>query len=311
VAVIIAAAGMAAYFIPRLRVEPGTASNPTAAVRAYLAALASGDADTALSYSAARPTDTTYLTSDFLTQMMAVHPIANVIIPDDQPTQSPATIHATYVLGETNVEAHFTVQQHDRKWLLDGGYLTLDLSSLNGWGQPLTLNGVDLGESGKVQVFPGVYTLTLKDTPMINIVNPAFTIAYPEANPTFDQMSLTLSEDGLSRIRAAADQKLNNCLASRELQPAGCGFGFAGAETGTVDPATITWTLRESSDLSTVPLALDGSSTSIALGEVSITASIHAVSTDGRHNYTGDSAVTKLRADFTDPDNIQVSFGNG
>ncbi|MDR0284406.1 MAG: hypothetical protein LBI33_05880 [Propionibacteriaceae bacterium] len=285
---------------------PAGPSTPAAAVQAYLDALAQGDATTALQYSATQPTDPTFTTNTFLTAAITANPLADIQVTDPGTSTSPVDVNATYTLGGTPVDAHFRVQKHDRTWLLDGGFLSLNLSQLLGKGVPLALNDVALDQaSPKIDLFPGVYTFSSLN-PMLTFPTPDITIAFPESAPTFT-LSFALSPDGVSRLQAAAKTALDACLTRQELAPAGCGFGFASA-TGTPDPATITWTLGEGApDITTLAPTLEANSTTQAYAQIAIPVHFHA--SNGAHIYNGDSSISAAKADFTDPDQIIVTFG--
>jgi hypothetical protein len=312
IALLLAIAGAAAILVPRLMAtdpdQPGGAHSPTEAVQGYLDALSKGDATTALLYSARQPTDTTFTTNEFLAELIDENPITDIVIPDGQPTTSPVTIQATYTLGGEEVQAHFTVQQHGKLWLLDGGFMSLNVSALRTIGVPLALNGISLDSQESLQLFPGMYTLTVDD-PMFAIAEPSFTIAYPESKPAFTLGGLILSPDAISRIRVAAQTHLDNCLAKKELKPVGCGFGFAGVHTGTVNPSTISWSVPEdAASISSILPILDGDSHTMAFAEITIKVHFRAVSDDTFYLYDDWSVISQVRADFSDPEKILITF---
>jgi hypothetical protein len=313
IAVLVAVAGLATYLVPRFLTNPdapGVAASPSEAVQEYLDAVASGDATTALLYSQAQPTNTRFVSDDFLKAAITANPLTDIKVSAQPNPSSPATIQATYSLGGLAVEASFTVRQYDRTWRLDGGFITLNLFNLLTKGVPLTINDSPLGADQKIDLFPGIYTLA-STNPMLRLDNSTFTIGYPESSPTFDQMRFVLSDQALTDIHQAAKLKLDTCLASHDLQPAGCGFGYAGATNGTVDQNTLQWTLApQSHDITTAELHLDPDSVSIASGTVDLAVAMHAISTDQRYIYDDTSTVSKMRADFTDPNAIEVTFGN-
>ena len=310
--------GLGAYLVPKYLAPklngdptvPGVAWSPSEAVQEYLTALSQGDAVTALKYSQTKATEPApYLTNSFLATLMSNNPLTDIQVPAGQATTTPATIEASYTLGGQVVQAHFTVQQYDKQWRLDGGFLTLNLTALLAKGVPLELNGIPLGDAAKIQLFPGVYTLA-SDNQMLTLENASFTVEYPESNPTFSSFRFALSPDGIAKIQGAAQAKLDWCLKQQELQPAGCGFGFAGAAAGVVDNATITWTLSpDSANIAAIEPKLDTNTLNLATATTSITVALEAVSTDKRHLYNDTSGFTMVQADFSDPMNIVVIFG--
>jgi len=308
---VVALAGLGVYFVPKFldSGKPG-GSSATQAVQAYLDALAGGDADLALSYSAQKPDDTTFMTSDILKAALAANPLTGIQIPAGQSNKTPAVIEAAYSLGGQAIQAHFTVQKYGRKWLLDGGYMVLNLVDLTSSGVPLTVSGHNLGDATKVALFPGTYTLATAD-PMLDLAGGTFTIEYPESHPTFDQFRFVLSTAAVGAIQAATQNKLDWCVAQKDPRPAGCGFGFAGAADGsTIDPASVDWTVEpDSQDITTMQPALDGSSTTVATAALAIKVHFSANSTDKRHMYNVPAATTAMKADFSDPTQIVVTFG--
>ena len=305
-------AGLAFFLVPRFLDDPdrpGNAVSPTEAVQEYLTAVASGDATTALLYSTTKPgEDTTFTTNDFLTSLMKASPITNINVPDDQPTTSPVEIQATYTLNGEQVQAHFTVRKYGRLWKLDIGFLPLNVTELTDQGVPLTVNGVSLDVATKLYLFPGVYTFTSMN-PMLDLTLPTFTIDYPE-NPTIFREGFTLSQQGIAAIQAAAATHLTTCLATQQLAPQGCGFGFAGTTAGEIDPTSITWALTDDDpDISTIAPGLEGNSTTVAIATIQITVTFGGISLDKQHLYEGTSSFNTVRADFSNPDNIRVSFG--
>jgi len=283
------------------------AKTPTEAVQQYLDALARGDAAAALALSANKPNATSsFLTDSMLKTALLASPITAINVPANQSTTTPATILASYQLGGKTVQAHFTVQDWKQAgWLLDGGFLNLDISSLTAKGVPLTMNGIDVTKMDKVPLFPGVYTLA-SSNPMLTLVNGSFTIEYPESNPTFSQFSFTLSEAGVAGIQAAAQAKLTECLTSKELQPTDCGFGVD-PTAYEVDPATITWRLaQDSPDLTVIAPSLDAGSYTTATATATVTVDFQASTADHYRLVNGSSSLTVVQADFTNPDQIAI-----
>ena len=290
--------------------QPAVAKTPAAAVEGYLNALAQADAAGALAFSAQQPDDELFLTDAVLRDLVAEHPLTDIAVTASATKQAPVVVAATYTLGSTPVQAQFTVTKVGQNWRLAGGFIKLDVASLVAFGVPLTLNGIDFQLRETLELFPGVYTLA-SASPMLSLDNASFTIDYPESNPVFDQMKFALSSDGVSKIREAAQVKLDWCLGQLSLQPEGCGFGFAGANEGEVDETTISWTLEDSSEpLSKLKPALDGPSKTVAIGFASVQVRLSALSNDRMLHYNDESSFSRLRADFSDPERIIVTFGN-
>ncbi|MCL2783865.1 MAG: hypothetical protein FWD55_00220 [Propionibacteriaceae bacterium] len=278
------------------------------AVLSYLNALAAGNADKALLYSAMQPEDRAFMTNEFLASLVAENPITNIDVRPNQAASPDAIIAATYKIGETEVEAEFTVHPHGKTWMLDWGFFPFDISDMTEAGPGVLMNEVELGDTATIYLFPGVYSLTLTD-PMLTLTHPEFTIEYPEM-PLFVSQGYTISDEGLSLIQAAIDEHLTYCLTQKTIQPEGCGFGFAGTSTGTVDPSTIAWTLvGQRPDFSAQKFNLDTTVFTVATVLVDMKFHFEAISTDKRHFYEADSSTTGIRIDFCNTDKIVVTFG--
>ncbi|MCL2482949.1 MAG: hypothetical protein FWF43_05965 [Propionibacteriaceae bacterium] len=301
----------AVYVVPKYLNPPSTpghATSPTDAVQAYLDALSHGDATTALSYSTAQPSDSTFANDQFLAAAISANPLTDIQVPAGQSTTSPAQIQATYTLADHQVQAHFTVQKYGRDWRLDWGFLPLDLSNLTAKSVPITINGVGVGVASMVYLFPGTYTFASLN-PMLALNAPTFTIDYPEANPSLSE-GFVLSDDAVARIQAAAKDHLDQCLTQKVLLPDGCGFGFSGTRVGTLDPNTIHWSLSDNTgDITTIQPTLDGSSLTVAVASITIQVRFYAVSTDKVTLYQDTASISAVRADFSNPDQIAVTFG--
>jgi len=311
IVVLLLLASGAVFVVPKLLnppSTPGNATNPMDAVQAYLEAVSRGDATTALTYSTAQPSDSTFANDQFLSAAVSANPLTDIQVPSGQSTTSPAQIQATYTLGGHQVQAHFTVHKYGRDWRLDWGFIPLDLSSLTAKSVPISINGVGVGVASKVYLFPGTYTFASLN-PMLSLNSPSFTIDYPEANPSFSE-GFVLSDDAIARIQAAAKDHLDQCLAEKVLAPPGCGFGFAGTNKGTLNPSTIQWSLADgTADITTIQPTLDGPSLTVAVATISIQVKFSGVSTDKVTLYRDTSSISAVRADFSDPDQIAVTFG--
>jgi len=287
---------------------PDGAQAPEQAVLSYLQALAAGHADTALIYSAMQPDDRTFTSDEFLAQLLAENPITKITVPPNQATDSPAVIEATYNIGDVEVEAEFTLHLQGNAWLLDYGFFPFDISEMTESGPAISMNGVDLGHTENIYLFPGIYTLTLAD-PMLALTYSEFVIEYPEM-PLFFSQGYTMSEEGLDVIRTAVDEHLTYCLAQKDIQPDGCGFGFAGTSTGTIDTSTIAWTIAGTRpSFAAQKFTLDTTVLTVATAMIDIKFHFEAISTDKRHFYEADSSITGIRVDFCRTDQIVVTFG--
>jgi hypothetical protein len=308
-AIIIAMVGVGLLIMAKFRADPANSNGgPTGAVEQYLQAIARGDADQALRLSASQPINTDLMTDQFLKSTVAAYPISDISVTPLDSLATPAEVTASYRIGNQPVVGQFEVQQYTDGWLLDGTFITLDLSELTSWNIPLTINDqpVDTGEA--ISLFPGTYVIASSNS-FLQVDNATFTVEYPQKDPEFGQLGLSLTITGADAIRAAAQAKLADCLTKQDLAPAGCGFGFAGTSNGSIDPATINWSIADaSSGLDQVALTLDAGSSTTASASINLPIDFHAVSTDGSVNYSDTVTVISVTADFSTPDHILVSF---
>jgi hypothetical protein len=282
----------------------GGGRTPGQAVENYLHALAQADAAAALSYTRTAPADTTFLTSAILQENQANHPIANIEVGEPEKRYSPTYITATYTMGEEEITAEFTVQRHSGRWFLDGGFIDLDISEVNAL-LPLSINGHDVGNKTRVQLFPGVYTMSVNQ-PMIAFTNPLMILEYPESHPDYS-MDFTLSEEGLAKVDEIASAHLNACINRKEIKPHDCGFGFDGGPE--LDENSITWTLTgDTPDWATLDYQLDLEDFSSATAWVEIPIKFDALSMDRLDHFGDSTKIQAVRVDLTNPYMITVSF---
>ena len=305
VGVLVAALAGGAILWWRSLTPEGSATNASDAVTYYLTALSQGDATAALRYSAAVPKDMTFLTNEFLQTSLVNYPITNISVPEVPGKASPVVVHATYNLGDTQVDAQFTVQRYGRQFLLDGGFMEVIIGELTS-KIPVAIEGVDISNQDRITLFPGGYTLS-SSNPLITLTDADLVIPYPESQPTFT-IGFALSEEGATAVSAAADTHLSQCLKRQEMAPEGCGFGIAGVNVGEVNTATIRWKLSgKKPDFSTWTYSVDPATT-IVSSTGTIKVDFDAVSVDTAHLYQTTVSIQALQADVSDPDNIIVTF---
>lgn len=201
------------------------ASTGEAAVQGFLEALAAGDAATALKYADSTPADTSLLTNEVLAASNATAPITDIKVSKASSKYLP--VSASYMLGDDQVTADFSVSEASGSWKLREVTRELTLYGMN--GAPLTLNGAAVtGE--KLTVFPGAYTLA-SSNPFYQVGGGSFTVASPSTynSPDFE---LSLSSAGVTALRNAAQIHLTSCLKQTSLAPKGCGFSIRAAGTG-------------------------------------------------------------------------------
>jgi len=284
----------------------GPAATPELVVQGYLEALAAGDATTALAFSSSKPADTTFLTDEVLATSLSLGPITDIQVTPDPPGN---LAKATYNIGEQQVSELYHVPQFGDGFLMDSAAMRVDLSPVYQSGIGMQMNGVSLDglQLTTVYLFPGTYQFTTTN-PLLVVVPDQLVVETPDAyTPVHNK--LTLATDAQAPLRAAAQATLEACLAEKVLVTS-CGFGKESLEGGaTPDLDTVTWTVIEgSSDFSLVDFVYYGySSPIVARGSNALSVKIVVKDTAG-NSYSGTESIFQAVADFTDPDNIKVTF---
>jgi hypothetical protein len=190
---------------------------PAAAVRAYLQALASGDAASALSYAKTKPADTSLLTDGVLAVSNQRAPITDIWV--NPLATDYGRVAASYRRGGQVINAVFDTSMVGGFWLLEEVAVKVWLGS----DGKFKLNGVAVADNADAVVFPGSYTITpVSDYLRVErgefVVNTGFTgVAYPGYN----RPAPRLSEAGTIALRDAAKAELATCLNSKTLDAFG------------------------------------------------------------------------------------------
>jgi hypothetical protein len=196
---------------------------PTQAVEDYFAAIADGDAETALGLMSDAPDDDTLLTDEVLAASNELAPITAVEVADLTDGSSSGEVSVNYLLGDAPVTASYNVVDYDDDgtWELTGGLGYLSLSRFTGLG--VTVNGQPVEASGELQVFPGTYefattlpNFTLTGTTTVAATEPFATVDTTDIEPA-------LSEPALAQFRSLVKAAVDACVASTSLA-AGCGL---------------------------------------------------------------------------------------
>ena len=124
---------------------PQQASRPSDAVAAYLQALATGDATTALSYTADPAPTGRLLTNEVLAKSRKRAPLTDIDVPvvEDQNAKS---VSARYMLGKSDVSESFDVVKVGDIWKISRAVKDLDISSIVDGSVPVKINGVKVSE---------------------------------------------------------------------------------------------------------------------------------------------------------------------
>lgn len=212
------------------RSEAGGAGAPSAeeAVRAYLDALARGDANAAVRLSRTAPPDRTFLTDDILRRQVSELPITNIEV-----TGNGNRVDVSADLGGERSSATVIVDKPGRgdDWKIRNASKTVDLTqpskSINAaLLRYVTLFGTPIPD-GRAEVFPGWLD--------VGSGNPNLDVAlrdsqHPELAEFFiphttDKLAITISEQGQEAIRSQIKEMFEDCAESTLLSPPGCPQG--------------------------------------------------------------------------------------
>jgi hypothetical protein len=207
---------------PPSTTEPPPASTQAdLSVKAYLEALAAGNADVALSLGKDQPADKTFLTDAVLAKSNKRAPITEITVapPDNEYDSS---IEASYKLGDQQVNETFTVQKQGDVYLLNDITQDVNLETIRSRTLPLQINGVGV-TSDTVDLFPGSYVLTTGSKYIAYGGGPML-VKSPDDYPSAYDHRPAITEAGTKAVVAAAKSKLNGCLEQAKFKPSGCPF---------------------------------------------------------------------------------------
>ncbi len=279
--------------------------SPEETVSGYLNALAHSDSQQALGFAKLRPADQRMLTDEVLSTSNKSAPLRQVSVHTTELTDYRAQVEATYLIGGQKVIQSFTVYAVGTEWKLYDVARKVDLTQLKTGDLPLTLNGVAV-PTENVELFPGRYQVATTDS-RYQVTDDAFVVTSPGVAPELGTVRLGLSASGIDEIISAANTRLHSCLAARELQPAGCGFGAVAPRGTKVQLDTVRWKVRKGpSTLTLLRPTLDRSDPRLATADVAIQVAITAKDSKGGSLGVADT-ITTVIADLSS-DSVRITF---
>ena len=195
-------------------------------VKAYLEALAKGDADAALSMAAAQPASLKYLTPEMLKQQVDHWPIKNIAILDDTSKQeggdgNDAAVKAAADFGPKHSESLIMLKKTGGAWKLASA--TINISTMSDLlssspAAALTILGKPVGQDAHVYVFPGY--LGVKSVPYVDInVPPLLLESLVGDVATTLNVGYTVNEAGVQAVNRALETWINGCLTQPDKFP--------------------------------------------------------------------------------------------
>jgi hypothetical protein len=193
-------------------------------VKAYLEALAKGDADGALSLGAAQPASRKFLTPEMLKQQISQWPIKNIVIMDDSSKSgggNDAAVKAAADFGDKHSEGLIMLKKTDGVWKLASA--TINIATMSeilstGPATVLTILGKPLGQDSHVYVFPGY--LGVKSVPYVDIKVPPLLLESLVGDvATTLNVNYVVNDAGHQAVNRALETWINGCLTAPEKFP--------------------------------------------------------------------------------------------
>jgi hypothetical protein len=239
---IVVLAGGAAVSINGYLSTPG----PEQVVRAYFAAVARGDAESALSYGDVPAGDHSYLTADVLQQQLANGAITSV----HTSRTSTSGVSVSYLIAGKEVDDVVPVVKRGGRWWLQASAIRISVS-LSVAAERATFAGTAL-PTGQPLVFPGALPIRF-DTPALAIAPTAGVARF--AATTSSALAVNVSTMGQRAVATAIVDALTACVTSTSpaaLCPVPVGTGVravpASLRGRITEPPQITTTVAPQSD---------------------------------------------------------------
>ncbi|BBX06941.1 hypothetical protein MAIC_17440 [Mycolicibacterium aichiense] len=225
---------------------PGNPKTAGDVVKAYLEALARGDANEALSYTNDEPASKDFLTDDILKQQIAKWPITNIRILNDDADSSieMGSVHVAANFGDQTSDENIHVKKSGGEWKLDHAALKLKFISSQDQKalSTVTLFGKSIDPKKETYVFPGWIDLGnsneyITQEPLkrpLLLGELGYGGLTTSLMPQFD-----ISDKGIAVSMDLVKSAIANCASSKQLQPPNCPQGVR--DSSLVD-GTAVWT---------------------------------------------------------------------
>jgi hypothetical protein len=219
----------------------GKAKTQSDAVKAYLSAVADGDAKKALSLAAVEPLDKDFLTDDVLAESAKTAEITDIKV-QDVANEYASSVPATFKIGDQTVTEDFVVEKSGDEWKMNEVGSSIDFTTMRSNTLPMMLNGKEVTVD-KVTLFPGAYTLSTGTDNIAYGTNGEFTVKGSADYLNSSDLSPTLTPEGSKAFVNAVKASTQACLQKRELSPRNCPNE---AERGPykLDKGSLSWSKR-------------------------------------------------------------------
>jgi hypothetical protein len=293
------------------------AAKPQDTVTAYLEAVAGSRTDEALGYLAYPPSDRTFVNDAVLTASSQLGAITEITLADNGVSKQGdyASVTVSYTVGSTPVYQTFNLaKQEDKAWRITDNLPQVNLTDWMLYEVGMTINGVsvdDIEWYTDIPILPGTYRFAINHS-LLKLADMKFTVgqsADTSSLPTSDM--ITLADTAAETLTTAAKAKLTTCLAAKEIDPAGCGFGGIilndNGVIRTPDLSTIVYSLKSGN--------IDNPDWKLTLAALEVRASVSLEITISVTDTVGNKWVWKnpnylnsMTVDISDPTSLTVTF---
>jgi hypothetical protein len=308
-AAVLAVAGVVAYFAfphgaPTDAPPSATSAQESArlAAQRYLEALARGDADAALSFSANAPATTAWVSADALRAQLALTPITDIAVtsapagPSDDPTTVQYVVMSAR-FGKTASQTRIAVRRNGNDWKLDTVTAPVDIGTPGASGaflKAVALLGIATNGTTPVSVFPGELAVSSSNR-FIDISAQAAPVllnalAPGASHPRIEPVA-TLNDTGLQAAKTAVDDWQHYCNQGVAPPP----------ECGPLSNGDTTVSVTGAGDFSRAQFSFDPNTMKVAVSG-SITYAAHSARTATvTYNAAGSVDLTKDPPVYTSP----------
>lgn len=247
------------------------ATTPTDAVAGFLQAVAAGDLELALAYSADPPPVSPLLAAEVFTQAQQSAPLTDISVPTLTGPTPVTTVSALYRVGGDPVSESFGVRQVGEFWKLSKVTAALDLSPLRAGGLPLTVNGAPI-EANEVAALPGAYTFAT-GLPFVTFANRSVLTVTGPSTQLSAEVGPSVTDKGKEAAVDAAQKSFRSCLKVKAVNPKNCPFNLQDRGLNVTED-TIVWSVEGGDPFADAKVTATGAVASVTITySVELTAS--------------------------------------
>lgn len=236
----------------------------------YLTAIAQGDAEKALSYSA-QPQGGPLLTDAVLAESQATAPISDITVAG----VTEDSVELSHRLGPEQVTTVVPMQTAaDGQWQVQqaAAQVTIEPSPAQ---IPLQIDGQATLQTADetMLVFPGRHQLST-GAPWLDYTTTEFVVSNP-AEPPHVSGEATPTDGATEAVRSALQDRLDQCAASGELAPEGCPWNLSEPPEQPFEPGSVTLSIS-GDPLADLPAPTMNKEDALAHGRISFTLEVSA-----------------------------------